>query len=42
MVDTVVGYLDNSQDRRILRLGFMLLDNVMRSAFRYSVLSSQC
>ena len=29
----MVGYLDNSQDRRILRLGFMLLDNVMRSAF---------
>ena len=39
-MDTVVSYLSNSQDLKILQLGFMLLDNVIRAAFKYKVVRS--
>ena len=37
LVDVVVSYLDGCQDQRLLELGLMLLDNLMRTNLQFKV-----
>ena len=37
LVDVVVSYLDGSQDQKLVELGLMLLDNLMRTNLQFKV-----
>jgi len=37
LVDVVVSYLDGCQDQKLLELGLMLLDNLMRTNLQFKV-----